>query len=81
MRIEVMMFAAAKESVGSDRVIVESSDPMTSKLLMEQLGQLYPRLKPLLPSCRLAVGDQYVAGDFTITANHEVALIPPVSGG
>ncbi|KAA1261699.1 ThiS family protein [Rubripirellula obstinata] len=81
MKIEVMMFAAAKESVGSDRITLELEQPATSGSLMEQLGQIHPGLKPLLPSCRLAVDDQYVPDDFPLGSHHEIALIPPVSGG
>lgn len=81
MKIEVLMFAAAKETTGADRVTVETTGPMTSLSLMEQLGQIYPSLNPLLPSCRLAVDDQYVGDQFMIDGVSEVALIPPVSGG
>ena len=81
MKIEVMMFAAAKENAGANRVIVESSEPMTARSIMQQLGHTYPKLKPLLASCRLAVDDQYVGDDFRVDPDSEVALIPPVSGG
>ena len=81
MKVEVMLFAAAKENAGADRVTVESCEPMTALLVLRQLGQAYPKLKPLLPSCRLAVDDQYVGNDFRVDPDSEVALIPPVSGG
>jgi molybdopterin converting factor small subunit len=81
MKIEVSMFAAAKEAVGRDRVVAESKGPLTSRMLLEELGRLHPQIQPLLPSCRLAVDDQYVADDFVVDDQCEVALIPPVSGG
>jgi molybdopterin converting factor small subunit len=81
MKFEVMMFAAAKEIIGADRVTVELGDSPTSSKLLEHLGRTYTGLKPLLPSCRLAVDDQYVADEFLLRPDHQIALIPPVSGG
>tara|TARA_R110002111_G_scaffold110643_1_gene170324 strand:- start:204 stop:485 length:282 start_codon:yes stop_codon:yes gene_type:complete len=93
MKIEVMMFAGAKEATNCDSTFVEfpseqtgeqqgqRTSEVTAKQVLEQLAILHPALAPILPSCRLAVDDQYVTMDFAITPNHEVALIPPVSGG
>jgi molybdopterin converting factor small subunit len=40
-----------------------------------------PALRVFLPRCAVAVGEDFAADDFRLTANAEVALIPPVSGG
>jgi molybdopterin synthase catalytic subunit/molybdopterin converting factor small subunit len=49
-------------------------------LLAHYQAQL-PKLKGLLPSLALAVNQQYAGPDTGLTANDEVALLPPVSGG
>jgi molybdopterin converting factor small subunit len=45
------------------------------------VGRHLPELLGLLPSCRLAVDCCYVNDDAAVSADSEIALIPPVSGG
>jgi molybdopterin synthase catalytic subunit len=40
-----------------------------------------PRLKEFLPSLALSVNQQYAGTDACLSANDEIALLPPVSGG
>ena len=81
MRIEVRLFAVAKELAGGPTVGVELPEPASVRSLRSALGDRFPALKPLLRGMRLAVGHEYVGDDTTLGPGDEVALIPPVSGG
>jgi molybdopterin converting factor small subunit len=81
MQIEVLMFAAARDAADSERINVEVADGASAADLMDAIGQRLPELADLLPSCRLAIDNSYVACDSLVCGEHEIALIPPVSGG
>ncbi len=81
MQIRVLLFAAAKEAARTDSVSVEVADRATAADVVDALGLELPQLKPLLPSCRVAVDCCYVAEDVVVSSDSEIALIPPVSGG
>ncbi len=81
MQIEVLMFAAAREAAGSDAIQVDVIDDATAGDVMAAIGHQLPELASLLPSCRLAVDNSYIANESAVSAGCEVALIPPVSGG
>ncbi|MEM1069648.1 MAG: MoaD/ThiS family protein [Planctomycetota bacterium] len=81
MQLNVLLFAGAKEAAGSDHVTIHTHGEPTASEVLKALEQQHPALSDLLPSCRLAVGNNYVDSDHTVTANDELALIPPVSGG
>ena len=81
MRIEVRLFAVAKELAGGPTLVVDLADGATVGDLRRALGEAIPTLRPMLKGMRLAVGHQYVDDSATIYTGDEVALIPPVSGG
>ncbi len=74
MEVKVRLFAGLRQRAGSDHVSVELPDPATVADLLAALD-LPPR------SCVVALNREYVPGDRRITAEDEIALIPPVSGG
>ncbi|HMF20422.1 MAG TPA: MoaD/ThiS family protein [Gemmataceae bacterium] len=81
MRVDVKLFARARDLAGADMVSVEVPDQATVGGLRRQLALAYPTLKTLIERSALAVHDEF-AGDATVLlANAEVALLPPVSGG
>jgi molybdopterin converting factor small subunit len=81
MRIEVLLFAAAKEAAHSDRVQIDVAADARAADVIEAIGLAVPGIANLLPSCRLAIDNCYVAAEHAVTPHSEVALIPPVSGG
>ena len=81
MTKRVLLFAAAKETMGQDSVHVELSDGATVADLRKQLVSEYPDLGELVARSFIAI-DQQFASDTTVVADaSEIALIPPVSGG
>lgn len=79
--LRVLLFAAARDWVGADVVTIDVEAPATAAAVLSALGDHFPPLAPLLPSCRLAVDQSFVPPGHAIDPHHELALIPPVSGG
>lgn len=81
MRVEVQLFAAAREAAGSGRVELELADGSTVSDALRELAEQFPRLGPILPQVRVAVGVEYADGRRLLSPGCQLALIPPVSGG
>jgi molybdopterin converting factor subunit 1 len=81
MQLDILLFAGARQAADCDQVSVNIAHPATVADVLAALDQQHPSLRPLLPSCRLAVDCTYVDPDQVIPSGSEVALIPPVSGG
>ena len=81
MRIEVRLFAVARQRAGRPTMALELPEPATVALLKRALAEVGPALAPLVPSLRIAVNSEYAADDGVILPGAEVAAIPPVSGG
>ncbi len=81
MKINVKLFAVARERVGSGAIDVELATPATVRALRGALVEQYPALKDVVPHVRFAVNSEYAADSATISPQCEIAIIPPVSGG
>lgn len=81
MRIDVLLFAKARDLAGCEKVTVESEDRPTVGALAQSLFDQYPRLRESGLPLLWAVNDAYVSPDTMIAAGDEVACFPPVSGG
>ena len=81
MRIEVLLFAAVRDAAGSETLTIDFAEPPSAADVIRSVGQTLPSVAGLMPACRVAVDSQYVGPDEIISADSEVALIPPVSGG
>ncbi len=74
MKISVRLFAGLRERAGSDRVELDLPDDARAGDVLAAMG-----LKP--GQCIVALDREYAPADAPVRADHEVALIPPVSGG
>ena len=81
MKVDVKLFAVAKQYAGTDTIMIELDEPATAGQLKVQLAQQIPQLQPLLNSLRIAVNQQYASDQTQLHAHDEIACIPPVSGG
>ena len=81
MTLKIKLFAAAAQSIYNDHVRVVCVTPVTIQALKLLLIEQHPSLETILPYCRFAVDHEFISDDYAITADHELALIPPVSGG
>jgi molybdopterin converting factor subunit 1 len=81
MILHVRLFARAKDLAGADTVSVEVADGATVADLRAALSRSHPRLAGLLERSALAVNAEFAGLTHTLSANDEIALLPPVSGG
>jgi len=81
MKLQVKLFAGAKEACGTD--CIEVTLPETARVadLRVQLAQQLPQLKPMADSLLVAVGTEYADDEKPIDPTAEIACFPPVSGG
>ncbi len=79
--VTVLYFAAAREKAGlsSERVALPSGATVRDVLAAVQAR--HPALADVLPRCRVAIDQAFVAADAPVPDGAEVALIPPVAGG
>ncbi|HET9233266.1 MAG TPA: molybdenum cofactor biosynthesis protein MoaE, partial [Candidatus Eisenbacteria bacterium] len=81
MRVDVVFFAALRESAGTSRTQVELPDGARGSDLRALLIQLRPSLADLIRASRLAQGVDFIDEERLLTDGEEIVLIPPVSGG
>jgi molybdopterin converting factor subunit 1 len=81
MRIDVLCFAMVREVVGQPALHLELAEGATAAAAAAALAALHPDLRPLLPSVRFAVNEEFTAATCALRDGDRLALIPPVSGG
>jgi len=81
MRIDVRLFARARDLAGAPTVAVELPEPATVADLRRALLKGVPALQPLASSLLVAIGSEYASESAIIFPGAEVACFPPVSGG
>jgi molybdopterin converting factor subunit 1 len=81
MIVTARLFASFREAAGAQTVQIELGATPTVADLLTELGRRFPTLGPLAERALVAVNLEYVGTEFRLSANDEVALIPPVSGG
>lgn len=81
MKIDVQLFAAARELAGKSTVSVEIPEGATVADLRSQLVEQTPNLRSLADILFVAVNNQYAGESQVLTLNDTIACFPPVSGG
>ena len=81
MKVQVRLFAAARQADGQDRLELELPEGATVADLRRELSGRIPELSDLIRRAMFAVDTEYAADDRTLPCDAEVACIPPVSGG
>ena len=81
MEIQVKLFATLKDRAGSNKITVSVAEPATVATLLEAAAVAFPNLATSLPIALVSVNKSYAGADTAVSANDEVALFPPVSGG
>jgi molybdopterin converting factor subunit 1 len=79
MKVQVRLFAAARELVGEGQLVYELPGGATLQELVQDLFRLYPNLAEM--RLRFAVNAVYVGQDAPLHDGDVVACIPPVGGG
>ena len=81
MMIQIRLFASLKDKAGQPTITLALPDTATVADLKAAITAVYPQLAPALPTALVAVNKAYASDDTPITANDDVAIFPPVSGG
>jgi molybdopterin converting factor subunit 1 len=79
--MKVLLFAQLSQAAGVREIELPVSAPLNGQALWEQLQQQYPALAGISVPLRIARDHEFVAWDTELKDHHEVAFIPPVSGG
>lgn len=80
MKIKVLGFGIVREIFGNQSIEIDVDEGLTVKGLRDILVTKFPRMKSL-KSYMIALDEEYANEDQEISNLHEIAVIPPVSGG
>lgn len=81
MKLDVQLFAVARDWAGSDRLQVELPAGATVAQLRLQIAKLLPQIAEAGQRFAIAINDEYAGERQSLQEHDAVALIPPVSGG
>ena len=81
MLIRVLFFGMLRDIVGTSHDSLDLAEGARLVDVLHHYEALVPELKALTSSLAVSVNQQYVSGDIALSANDEVAFLPPVSGG
>ena len=79
--LSVKLFAALRQAINSDHVVIEIDNHTTALQLKKIVLENYPKLKKLSIPFFVTVNYEFAKESTIIKPTDEVALIPPVSGG
>ncbi len=81
MKLQILLFAAIRSKLGSELIDVEVPADACARDLLRIIGECWPQVADLLPSCRVAIDQRFADPDERLREGVEIAVIPPVSGG
>ena len=81
MKVQVKLFARARDVAGAESISMELSNSATVVDLRVALALKFPEMESLVPNLLVAVGNEYADDQTTLDASKEIACFPPVSGG
>ncbi|GAB4157488.1 MAG: hypothetical protein Tsb009_34580 [Planctomycetaceae bacterium] len=81
MKVNVKLFARAKDLANSDSVELELPESACVADLRQALKQAVPEIAPLASSLLIAIGNDYANDSTVLDPSKPLACFPPVSGG
>jgi molybdopterin converting factor subunit 1 len=81
IHLKVKFFAAPREALGTDEVVLDIPVGSTVKDLIDTLRRTYPVLNRYTRFLSVAVNRAYVGMQTELHEGDEVACLPPVGGG
>lgn len=84
MKVQVLLFARAREAAGTSSYVYESSQQTESAhAILQHAVKQHPALESVLKACVLALNQEYLeaGSDAQVKDGDELAVIPPLSGG
>ena len=81
MKVQVRLFAAARQRLGRETIEVWLPPGATLADLRRAIVQSQPELSDLIPRALFAIDAEYASDEVPLSESAEIACIPPVSGG
>ena len=81
MKLDVRLFARARDAAGAERITVDLPTGARVADLRTALAEQSPNLRPLAPCLLVAIGTDYADDSVALSPQSDVACFPPVSGG
>ena len=81
MRITVQFFSQLKEIVGPGETAIDLRDGATVADLLAQVYATSPAIEKWDRNILVGAGVEFVARDYLIQPNDQIAIMPPVQGG
>ena len=81
MKLDVKLFARAKDIAGTGHVQLDVPDSAKVRDLRSALAEQFPDMSPLIPRLLIAIGTDYADDQVSLHPGANVACFPPVSGG
>jgi molybdopterin synthase catalytic subunit len=81
MRVRVLYFAVVRERLGRDEEELELAVSADVRAAWAELERRHPELAGLRPVVKLAVNEEFAAGERVLADGDVIAIIPPVAGG
>jgi len=81
MKIELLLFASAKDLFGQPKISIDLPDQATVAELKVALVEREPDAAAIIGRCAFSVDQQYATDSTKLQTEQEIAMIPPVSGG
>lgn len=79
--MKIIYFAHARKAAGVSEETIEATTTLTTAQLWDLLTEKHKDLVGLRAASRFARGNDFLSSSDLISANDEIAVIPPVSGG
>ena len=81
MTVRVRLFAAVKDTAGTDTLELDLPEGATIADLRRRMADGFPRMADLLSRVMFAIDTEYAGDARKIPPEADIACIPPVSGG
>jgi molybdopterin converting factor small subunit len=78
--VKIICFAGLRKYFGSETSVQVEPGASYSKVV-DELKAINPEAAEVLPSCRIAVNEEFVSLDEPLKPGNILFLIPPSSGG
>lgn len=79
--VNVKLFAIARQLAGAGSIELTLPPDATVADVRRSISNAYPALAGMVDQMLIAVDSEYANDETPVTGSHEVACIPPVSGG
>ena len=81
MKIRTEFYAQLRDLTNKSAIEVEVAERATVADLLQQIYAMFPALKERDKTILIGAGVEFVAREYQLSDNEEIAIMPPVQGG